>query len=364
MDADVIILGGGVLGISLAYHLSSSNLRAILIEREALPASHASGKNAGMLRQLYRHPQLTEWASRSIAMWPENLRRDFFSTTGSIIAPRRLPGHHPELFAERVAALPRGGRRKSAPAIYTATDGLLDSPGYVNALLSLCDKSKIDFYFRESAASIVHTAGRFDVSTQTGKTFSAPLLVNACGAWLNDFSSPQHNLPAIEARAFARHLFVVEGFSESYMPEQDCGFFWDEELGWYMRLWDHDTRLISICDAVAAQPETFSPDPALAERLSTMLLDALPNVAENLRIRRSWHCFRTYTEDQLPIWGEDSRAPGLFWLAAFGGFGMSTSFAAAKDAAEYLQGTRAQNDFTIADFSPNRLIRTDRASTG
>ena len=56
-----------------------------------------------------------------------------------------------------------------------------------------------------------------------------------------------------------------------------------------------------------------------------------------LQIGKSWHCFRTYTEDKLPIWGFDPNTNGLFWLAGFGGLGMSTSFGATFDASQALQ---------------------------
>ena len=72
-------------------------------------------------------------------------------------------------------------------------------------------------------------------------------------------------------------------------------------------------------------------------------------------VDESWHCFRTYTDDQLPIWGFDPEAKGLFWLAAFGGFGMSTSFGATLDAAKAISG---ENIAISGDFSPSRVRKT------
>ncbi|MCB0346448.1 MAG: FAD-binding oxidoreductase, partial [Bdellovibrionales bacterium] len=62
---EVVIIGAGILGISLAYHLARRGRTVVVLERESTYGAHASGKTAGMFRQLYRNPQLTEWAKRS-----------------------------------------------------------------------------------------------------------------------------------------------------------------------------------------------------------------------------------------------------------------------------------------------------------
>ena len=98
-------------------------------------------------------------------------------------------------------------------------------------------------------------------------------------------------------------------------------------------------------------PEAFVSRTTVQEEVAQKLMRALPNEGLHLQIAGSWHCFRTYTEDQLPIWGEDELMPRLFWLAAFGGFGMSTSFAAAEDAASAICREKMLN---ISDFSPGR----------
>lgn len=342
MDFDVVIVGGGVLGLSLAYHLGTNGQRALVIEREMLPGVHASGRNAGMFRQLYRHPKLTEWALRSARLWPEELRENCFRETGSCIAGRRLPDHHQDHFEERIISVVRKGRKKSVPSIYTRADGLLDSPVYMNNLFQLAKDNGTEFRFREEVFRVEFHDSKWHVETIQGDTFSGTWLVNASGAWLNHVIAESLNTTALDVQPFARHLFVVGGFPANYMPEEDCGFFWDEEEGWYLRLWDRDSRLVSLGDRSPATPETFVPDPNLHERVSQVLLEALPDVGASLHIARSWHCFRTYAEDQLPVVGEDPEHKQLFWLGGFGGFGMSTSFGACQDVAALIGGNASE----------------------
>ncbi len=55
MKADVLIIGGGLMGFSTALQLAKRGTRCIVLDKDS-PGRHASGVNAGGLRQLNRHP--------------------------------------------------------------------------------------------------------------------------------------------------------------------------------------------------------------------------------------------------------------------------------------------------------------------
>ncbi len=349
MKSDVVIIGAGVLGVSLAYHLAKANLTVTVLERESTFAKHASGKNSGMIRQLYRHEQLTQWAHRSILEWPEALRSHCFKQTGSMILGRELPNHHPELFQHQVKDVSSENGTIELSAIYTPSDGLLDPYDFIYGLYHLTNKKRVQYLFHKTVLDIKRIGRDLEITTNDTQTHSAPWVVNAAGAWVNDFLPPAHKLPSCP---YARHLFVVTGWDEDYMPEDNIGFYWDEYHNWYMRLWEKNSRLVSICDRQKANPSSFVPREDLLYEVSKKLTMAIPHVSSQLHVGASWHCFRTYTEDQLPIWGEDANVKGLFWLAAFGGFGMSTAFAAALDAANILCGKGA---FVSSDLYPQRF---------
>lgn len=342
-----------MLGVSLAYHLGKARQRVLVLEREPIPAAHASGKNAGMIRQLYHHPQLSDWTRRSIELWPEEIRNTYFRQSGSMIVGREIPQHHEGLFEQRSFRLMNAGKSFVLPSVYTATDGLLDSPGYVNALVAACDREYVRFQFRTTVQTVGKKGDDWIVHSETNETFSTAWLVNAAGAWVNEPLDEHCPTSQVDTRPYARHLFLMSGWEEDYMPVPECGFFWEEHHGWYVRQWDRKNRLISICDrTVVDSLDSFVPKNDVRENLAEKLLDSLPSAAEKAKLARSWHCFRTYTEDQLPIWGEDQNLSGLFWLAAFGGFGMSTSFAATADAALYLLGKKVE---VTTDFLPGRV---------
>lgn len=332
---DVAIVGAGVLGVSLAYHLSRAGLSCVIVEKEATAAAHASGKNAGMIRQLYRNPQLTEWAARSIADMPVNLKELYFIQTGSLIVGRNVPDHHCDLF------------KQEQNAVRCQTDGLLDSGSYVQALLVLAKTKGTKCFFKHQVESI-EKSNFWKITCSNKVTFQAQILVNASGAWLNDIA----NLPTkLKAKAYARHLAIVEGFPADYMPASDCGFYWDESEAWYVRKWGQTTRLVSVCDQVACDPESMPNSGEIKELIAKTLIRNLPEISNNLRIGNFWHCYRTYCEDRLPIIGPDLCDNSFFWLSGFGGFGMSTSYAATQDAARLILEKVCPN---IENFSPAR----------
>ncbi len=335
---DVIVVGAGILGLSTAIHLADRGLSVVVLEREAQPAQHATGKTAGMIRHLYRHPQLTEWTRRSLALWPAPLRAAF-KETGSRIIDRNAPDHHRELFIERELELERARDRVAVEAVETSNDGLIDPRLFAAALVDLVrQRSRCELKCGAAVQKIAPLSKGFAVQT-SGELFEAQWVVNAAGAWVNRIITAETKTSSIQAQPFARHLFVVRGWSEQFMPGGQTGFFWDEQHGWYLRHWHDNTRLVSICDRVPANPDAFLARPETRIAVEAALRENLPQaVAEPLSFEDSWHCFRTYTEDQLPVWGEDPERPGLFWLAAFGGFGISAGYAAAFDAAEYIAG--------------------------
>lgn len=369
---DVSIIGGGVLGVSLAYHLSQNNISCVLFEREPILGIHASGKNAGMIRQLYRHHQLTSWAKQSIDAWQDDQQSDLcndlraqniFKQTGSYIVGRTSPDHHSNLFTDTTLF--------DKPTVFTKTDGLLDSSPYLNTLAKHCNKDYVQFRLGTKVTNIANESGTWKITTKdiSKEPITSKWLVNAAGAWIEPAMHPLLDAYSLAAKPFARHLIVVAGWDRALIPSLpvnspreteyhsdyhlDAGFVWDEDAQWYLRLWDLDTRLVSICDQTPACPETFVPDALIPVKVAEKLIEAFPTYAQRLSIAKSWHCFRTYTSDKLPIWGESTSIPKLFWLAAFGGFGMSTAFAATKDAALHIAGDAAQQHH---DFNPDRVL--------
>ncbi|MBK7395735.1 MAG: FAD-binding oxidoreductase [Myxococcales bacterium] len=109
--------------------------------------------------------------------------------------------------------------------------------------------------------------------------------------------------------------------------------------------------LVSPCDEqpwAAGVPPTELDTGALGLRLGAIA----PSLARGA-VRRAWACLRTQTLDREPVIGEDPRCPGLFWLGALGGRGMTCGLAAGEVAADCVLGR--VHDF--ARLAPSRCLR-------
>jgi D-arginine dehydrogenase len=342
IHCDVTIIGAGVLGLSTAYHLQEAGISFSLLDREDEPAMHTSGSAAGMIRHLYRHPQLTSWAKRSVEGWPERIQNEVFQRLGSLIVGRSVPPHHPELFTE--------SEFQGRSAVYTERDGLIIPKKLCSVLFEHLPSSS--FFANQRVKRIVHGADGWCVESATEERFCSKTVVNCAGAWINEFLPPEAQ---VAADSFVRHLAEVKN-----LPDFESGYVWDEELEWYARSWTEGQKLVSICDRASAHPDTFLSDPTIPVRtvvkLEQVFLQHHTELSKEhaaFEVGQCWSCFRTYSPDKLPLWGRDPILPGLYWLGAFGGFGMSTSFAASQDLVELIASpTRT----TPAHFLDHRFV--------
>ncbi len=356
---DIAIIGAGVLGVSLAYHLRNSKLKIAVFDKEQAVAQHASGRNAGMIRQLYKNPYLTSWAKRSISLYPDTVKEKCFKQTGSLILGRTVPEHHRDLFEQKLISFKKG----KYPAVYTKTDGLLDSGAYVEGL-KFMSKDLVDFYLNTKIKKCIREGSAWLLLDESDREIKSQIVVNASGAWFN--SALPENHPKFKVQAYRRHLMLGKGFENCKIFDQDSalnrdlpefGYFWDEIHEWYMRDWGRKEgtgeRLLSACEKVSSEPESEEIPASLEFELSEKLRKTYPDIYNKIKIGRSWYCFRTYNKQELPIWGKDPYNESLYHLGAFGGFGMSTSLAATFDLAELILG---KEDHCYQDFDPCKSL--------
>ncbi len=95
---EIAIIGGGVIGCSIAYHLARRGAKVVLIERDQL-AAQASGASAGGVRQNGRDPREMPLAIASIARWhtlEDELEADVeFRMGGQLVVTEDRVAHSP-----------------------------------------------------------------------------------------------------------------------------------------------------------------------------------------------------------------------------------------------------------------------------
>ncbi len=372
--ADFIVIGGGIAGISAAARLTAHG-KVVVLEAEDAHGYHSSGRSAA-----FYHFGLGNPLVRALTAWS----RAFFEQEPGDFSDVSLSSAVPALFianAEMVPALDvlgtamgrytdtvepadEAAMRALCPVLKFGDDGivagLVDHGGRgldADALLQGFAKvvrAEGELLTRQRVATIAREGDGWTVTTESGEAFSAPVVINAAGAWADQIATLAGVAP-IGLQPKRRTIIVFdppEGVDARAWP-----FVKTAEDAFYMV--PQGNRLIASptdevdCDPCDAQPEEY--DLALAawqvEQFTTM---AVPRIAHR------WAGLRSFVPDRMPVAGYAADAPGFFWLAGQGGFGLQTSPAMAAVAEALVVGGDwpaglAELGVDAASVSPRRL---------
>jgi D-arginine dehydrogenase len=161
--------------------------------------------------------------------------------------------------------------------------------------------------------------GHWEVETDSGERFAAPILINAAGAWADAVARLAGVAPL--GLSPKRRTIIVVDPPENMNP---AGWpFVKTAPDLFYMMPEAGKLLVSPvdevdCEACDAQPEEY--DLALA----AWRLEEYTNLSVS-RIGHRWAGLRTFTADRVPTAGFAPDAPGFFWLAGQGGYGLQTA---------------------------------------
>ena len=203
----------------------------------------------------------------------------------------------------------------------------------------------------------VREVGRADgdwTVVTNGATFRAPVLVNAAGAWCDVLAAMAGVRPIglVPKRRTAFIFAPPAGLDISGWPlvlDEDEQFYFKPETGKLLGS-PADETPVDPCDA---QPDEYDIAVA-ADRIQTAC------DLEIRRIERRWAGLRSFVADKAPVVGFDAEAPGFFWLAGQGGYGIQTAPAMGRLCAALATGRGVPADIAdlglhAADVAPQRL---------
>lgn len=365
-----LIIGGGVAGLSTAYHLAAQRAGSVLLlEREARLGGHASGRNAGMIRQTVEDVATARMAVQSrqaLSRWKaigfENSGSLLLAkgkTTSSLAKIRRILkglGVRANLLKSNAAAA-RVSLLKNADfeqALFCPTDALVDIDLLLKQFLIRLKKRNVEVGLGEKPRRIYKRDGFFYVETDKGQ-YRAQYLVNAAGAWAGPLGK-QLSALEIPFKAYRRHLFLTVPGKRENWP-----FVWDLSHEFYFRP-QGASLLLSPCDNDFFKLNASKKD-ALAEKTDQGkkqdLLKKLSRFSGRplfWKLRGETAGLRTMTDDGRFVIGEDPKVAGFFWVAGLGGHGMTTCLAVGKLASDLL--LKKNKDVKSAKaFSPRRFLK-------
>jgi len=339
--AEVVIIGGGIAGLSLAFHLAQAGQGGIVVlEREDQPGTYASGHNAAVARSLTgrdEHTALTVEGCRRLA------EAGLMTAGGGLLVSVE---HGPLDIFEAEAArhgveVRRGGGLplpglKAIEHLAIPGDGVIDIAGLLRACAEGARAGGADLRFGCAVTSLRATEAGFDLTTDRGP-LRAKTLAIAAGAWAGELGRQAGSQIAFTP---LRRSLVWSGAAH---PQQEPWAWWVDRP-FYLRP-ESGGLLMCPCEEVAVplpprgrQPEA---DPTVLEGLYASLRELAPDLAER-PITRYWTGLRTFAPDRRFVLGWDPWNPRLFWSAGLGGHGMTSGLAVGALAAGcYLRRTTA-----------------------
>ncbi|MFJ4027998.1 NAD(P)/FAD-dependent oxidoreductase [Paenarthrobacter sp. NPDC089989] len=336
---DVVIVGGGIAGLSLASALAGQ-CSVALVEAEQSLAFHTSSRSARQLIPSYGPPVVQELTVRTLELMKardENLPEPVLTPRGFM-----LVGDEATVRAEasgNMHSITHGEALDLCPALkpdsFTAAG--LDSGSYgCNAPLLLEDHRK-----RAEAAGAdiitgarVHSAQRIGSGWELGagtEGFQSAVVVNAAGAWADELAVLS-GVEKLGLQPFRRTAAIVN-VENPLAPQTPMVCAADDSF--YFRP-EGNQVLVSPSEHVPSGAEDAKPYPGDVDKLIGNL-----NAVTTLGIQsvdRAWTGLRTEAADGIPVVGFDAEAPGFFWLAGQGGYGFQTSSAIAELAADLILG--------------------------
>jgi len=339
VNADVLIVGGGIAGLSLAWQLAP-RANVVLLEAEGTLAYHTSSRSARQMQPSYGPGPIKELTARSIRA----VQQISAELGHSILSPRPL------IFigTEAESAAQSGANGYLKPLSHA--DALRMSPDLrPESFEAAClDDSALEVdvpqlleYYRAQAVAAgaaintdapVHTAQRTGSGWTVGagsNAYSAAVVVNAAGAW----ADPLAVVFGVGIQGLRPHRRTAAIVSTERPVDPAAPMIAAADDTFYYRP-DGSDLLISPCESVPCIAEDAKPVDADVRRLMQRI-DAVTSLGIS-GLRRSWTGLRTTAPDGLPVVGYDPEAPGFFWLAGQGGYGIQTSAAMATMASELI----------------------------
>ncbi len=356
----VIVVGGGVVGCSVAWHLAP-HATVVVLEAGAEPGAEATAQNAGMVRRMGEDPAERGLAIRT-AEWLADAPPAFHAAsrvTGAVLglghdkwhlhdAASHLRARGVEVHAcDRPADLAPVLAGSDLPfAWWLPAERVADPAALVRGFLS----APVEVRVNTPVLSLARRAGRV-VGVQTAQgVLEADAVVLAAGAWSG----------VLGQRALMPVRRSIAQTEPHDLATDEHPWVWLDDVGVYARPRD-GAWLVSSCDEVPETPPVGpgSTGPASPEAMAltqARLSRWLPTLGTPA-LAQMWSGLRTFAADRRPMLGEDEDAPGLWWAAGLGGFGVTCCVGVGEVVAQGLLG--APVDYISHDWvRPSRPLPT------
>lgn len=332
--ADVLIIGGGIAGVSLAAALAGRK-RVILLEREPMLSMHTSGRSAAILVESYGDEPVRRWTKESLAFFrgPPKGFSDvpLVSPRGAVFVARAEGVSQMHTLLEEnpgvVHSLSRADAQSRVPILRAdlfaefaeepnAMD--IDVGALFEGLRKTAARGGTEMITGQEVLGLAYSQGLWCVPTRDSR-FCAPVLVNAAGAWAGRIGA----LAGLGDRGLTPKRRTAIVFAAPDEVNVSALPFVNEVAGEFYFKPEAGLILASPADETPSEPCDAQPEEIDVATIAYRIEEATTLTVRS--IRRRWAGLRTFTPDGVPYFAFDEKAEGFFWLVGQGGYGIQTA---------------------------------------
>lgn len=360
---DVIVIGAGIAGATVAAALSATH-KVALIEAEEQAGYHTTGRSAAIWILNYGPADVRLLTGLSKAFFlnpPEGFGPLSHARSVLYLAPEAMVGALDELLQRglgvREIALAKA--IQIVPAIkhgYAVRAGFeedafdMDVAAIHQGYLRTLRRAGGILALRSRADRIAQESNLWRVDTTMGGLFLAPLLVNAAGAWGDEIAA----IAGVAPLGLIPYRRTVATIDPSPYQVEHWPMVQSAAHDWYIRPEARTKLMVTPCDETPTMAHDVRP-----EELDVALgIDRMQQAIsiEVRRIEHSWAGLRTFAPDRSLAFGFDRSAKNFFWCVGQGGYGIQTSPAAGMLCAAMIRGADpGPASAIIPAVDPNRF---------
>ncbi|MBU0510771.1 MAG: FAD-binding oxidoreductase [Chloroflexi bacterium] len=368
--ADVIIIGGGIHGASLAFHLSQRGLEPLVLERRFI-AAEATGRSSGLVRMHYdlEPESRLAWESfRYFHNWREMVGGDAgFTRTGFIqlVKPAYVEQLEANITMHQRIGIPSllvtaEDVKRLAPhfatgdfemAAYEPESGYADPSAATASLMNAARRQGARLVQECTVTGIRVDSGKVSGVTTTQGDFSAPVIVNAAGAWAAGVAKMAG--VAIPVDTWQHDTMFVQRPPEMGLMHPTAI---DDVNSMYFRPETGGLTLVGLEDGnpIGEAPEGYvdRAQPGFVERAIERICQRIP-IMEQASLHSDHGGYDGITPDQRAILGP-AGPEGFYLQCGFSGTGFKIAPAVGACMSELILDGQAET-VDISPFAPQRF---------
>ena len=383
MHADLVIIGGSVVGSSAAWHLRQEGFRGriVIVERDPSYRRASAYLAMGGIRQQFCTPVTVEMVQYSVTLWRDFDRRfvtadyaprAWFRSRGYLfLADAARAGQLMHRYEQErragahVQLLARDDVRQLLPdlvvddimfGVLGPEDGYANPREVLAGLRHAAAAAGVDYVTDEVVAIDRAGDGVSGVRLKSGSAIASPLVVNAAGPWAGRVAKMAGlDVPVEPMRQMLFRATLPRPWPYRFpMVIDPGGVHWRHEDS--LKPGDEDRIIVAFTRWDEPTGENFEADQSRWDReFLPALVNRLPAFRDLTRAE-GWAGLYEMTPDHNPVLGVHPQLRGFIFANGFSGHGLMMSPATGKIVSEIVR-TGASRTFNVAPFAPDRFER-------